>query len=564
MKWNLNKEKSILAHIFTIIFLFVFTIVFIANLFFNNNDLVHYRMIRSFYFGATILGILLLAFYIKSLLKDRLKFLNKKSTYIFIALIVFILQILLAKSIYFKIGWDVSAIIKNADFLVNNITSFEHNYFLMYPNNLFLLFVFAAICKISELIRGIDYEFLLVVVNIIAVDLAILMTILSAKKIFNKKSVIVTMVLFCLLFAFSPWIIVPYSDTLSMFFPITIFYLYLVLKDLNKIEKSSNIVIKKKINKELLKTGNIYVKRTIRAKRAKSKSNRKKLKQGSVLALMGLLATIGFQIKPTIIIVLIAILIAEFISSVRSFKKIVTYVVAVAVVCVFFISSKTIYDNKIKNIVINGYDMSDNEDLVFPFTHFAMMGMQKVYIEDRGTIYGAYAPEDVLYTESFVGKDAKSKANIEEIKRRLKNFGPMGYLEFLVGKGLWVLSDGSFYYGGEGNFMLSEPYSKGKIAKELQNIFLHTGEKFYGLVHIYQGIWILIIFLIMYPIIDKKRLSYDNNIFVIRLAITGIVMFLVLFEARSRYLINSIPFFILLASYGFDLVYERFLKEIKD
>lgn len=538
------EEKSLLASIFTRIFLVVFAIVFFIDLFFNTNDLIHYRMIDAFYIGASVLGLLLVGFYINGFFSNKLKLLHKSSFYIFVCIMIFILQIIVAKAIYFEVGWDVSAIIKNADFLVNNPLAFEHNYFMMYPNNLFLLFIFAIICKISEGLAFIDYKFLLVVINVIMVDLAILFTILSVKKLFNKKATIVSAVLFIVLFGFSPWIVVPYSDTLSMVFPIAIFYLYLKLKDLkNDDDAIKKVEVEGVVNK-------------------KNKSLKRRTKQFIILISIGILATIGSQIKPTIIIVLIAILIAEFIRNIKSFKGILALFASIFIVLLSFVTWKGIYNKKIENYTINGYNISDRYDVEFPFTHFAMMGLQSVHVENRGTIYGAYVPEDVVFTESIKGKDEKAKANIEEIKRRLKSFGPVGYLKFLVGKGLWVLSDGSFYYGGEGHFMISEPYATGTLATKLQNIFLSYGDKFFGLVHIFQGAWLLILFLVIYPLFEKGRFKYDNSLFVIRITITGIVLFLLLFEARSRYLINHIPFFILLAGYGFNLVYERFLKEI--
>ncbi|MEG0297403.1 MAG: hypothetical protein RR620_11860 [Clostridium sp.] len=511
--------------IFTIIFLFVFISLFCVILFFNTNDLIHFKMIRSFYIGASVLGTLLLSFYLYDKNKNKFTWIkrNLKFKLVLIGLIVFIMQLILAKSIYFQSGWDVRAIINNAEFIVSNPEAFEYNYFMMYPNNIFLLLVFSKVYKLAEMLEFIDYRFLLVIINIVMVDLAIIMTILISKRIFNKKSVIVASSLFGLLFAFSPWIVVPYSDTLSMVFPIAILYIYIVQKGINN-----------------------------------------RWYKFSLYALMGCLTAVGSQIKPTVMIVVIAIFILEFINILRRKTKLISFISYFLVVAVGLIATKGLYNKSIDNLTINGHNLSERELVEVPFTHFAMMGMQSVYVENRGTIYGAYDPEDVTFTESFPTKEEKIEANIGEIKNRLNNFGVKGYLEFLSKKACWFLSDGTFYYGGEGNFMVSEPYTKGKVAEKLQNIFLHTGDKFLSLANVFEGIWILILFLIIYPIFEKKRFSNNEEIFIIRLTITGIVLFLLLFEARSRYLINHIPFFILLATYGFNSVYNRFLLELEN
>ena len=42
-----------------------------------------------------------------------------------------------------------------------------------------------------------------------------------------------------------------------------------------------------------------------------------------------------------------------------------------------------------------------------------------------------------------------------------------------------------------------------------------------------------------------------------RCAIFGILCFILLFEGRSRYMINHLPFFVMLASYGFQSITDQ-------
>lgn len=520
---GVRNFQNVITKSFAFIFLGVFLLIFASTVFLNSNDLIHFKMIRSFFIGGSILGILLLGFYIKDKNDRKFDSYGNKFKFIWIIpVIIFIVQVVIARTIYFEPGWDVSAIVQNAEFIVNAPEKFTADYFLMNPNNIFLLLVFSEIYLLSEKLAFIDFEFLLVIINIIIVDLSILLTILTAKRLFKSKVVIVTIMLFTLLFAFSPWIVIPYSDTLSMIFPIGIFYLYLNIKD-----------------------------------------KKSKTKKCGLLFCIGIFASIGYQIKPTIVIVLIAIVLVEFINRIKNFKRLSLGGLAILIIASGFLGFKTIYSKIVNNVTINGYNLGDRYDKEFPLTHYAMMGMQEVHIENRGTIYGVYKPEDVTYTDSFVGKDAKIKANIEEIKRRLSEFGPVGYMRFLAKKAAWFLSDGTFYYGGEGNFMVSDSYAKGSFAEKIQNIFLHDGDRFLILAHFFQGVWILMLFLIMQPLFRRNREKGGNDVFVIRLTITGMVMFLLFFEARSRYLINHISFFVLLAAYGFDSIYIRFLKELR-
>ncbi|MGG7176662.1 hypothetical protein ACQPU1_03640 [Clostridium paraputrificum] len=525
--FSLKEKKGIgrLITIFTIIFLVFFSCIYINVLFFNTNDLVHFRMIRSTYIGGTILGILLIVYYIINKNKNKLLWIKSHTniTFLIIFAIMFLIQIILAKSIYFNPGWDVGGVIDHAANLVSDQKAFDQNYFMLYPNNIFIMLIYSKLYKLSLIFNFLDYRFLLVVVNIIFVDLSMWLSLLVCKKIFRKESIVIIYSLFLVLFAFSPWIVIPYSDTLSMLFPILIFYIYLVQKE-----------------------------------------SKNKFKKILLLLLIGILAVIGYQIKPTAIIVIIAIVISEIIYSIKEKRKVISLIAFILLIGFGFLFTKVVYNKFTSNVVVNGYNLDDREDKEVPFTHFIMMGMQSVYVENRGTIYGAYSEEDIKYTISLPTKEAKVEGNLEVIKNRLEEFGVSGYIKFLFNKACWILSDGTFYYGGEGNFMRGEPYSTGRMSEKLQDIFLPTGEDYYTLANILQGPWLLILFLIIYPIFIRNKGDNNESTFIIRLTLTGIVLFLLFFEGRSRYLINHLPFFMLLATFGFEQVYRKYIEVIGD
>ena len=73
--------------------------------------------------------------------------------------------------------------------------------------------------------------------------------------------------------------------------------------------------------------------------------------------------------------------------------------------------------------------------------------------------------------------------------------------------------------------------------------------------------WILIFIGLACSYINKQE---NNTILVAKLTIIGIIMFLLLFEGRSRYVVNHIPFFIIVGIYGlknsFDILMNLFNK----
>ena len=60
---------------------------------------------------------------------------------------------------------------------------------------------------------------------------------------------------------------------------------------------------------------------------------------------------------------------------------------------------------------------------------------------------------------------------IQEYLRRVRAFGPIGYLRFLFHKACWVYADGTFFYGQEGGFHFSgRPAVRTWLSRVFQSI----------------------------------------------------------------------------------------------
>ena len=193
-----------------------------------------------------------------------------------------------------------------------------------------------------------------------------------------------------------------------------------------------------------------------------------------------------------------------------------------------------------------GYERNTNIEM--PMTHFLMMGINK----ERS---GVYLAEDVLYTQSYKGLDEKKDANIKEIKRRLKKYGIDGYVQLLVNKSLVNYNDGTFAWGVEGNFYSQICAEDGKLATLLKNIYYSDGSGEYYAYYstMMQGVWILLLVLSLFSFPYAKR----YKITVLQLTIIGITLFLLLFEARARYLLLYAPYFIIVSILGYSFVRSK-------
>ena len=313
------------------------------------------------------------------------------------------------------------------------------------------------------------------------------------------------------LILFTPFIIVPYTDTLTLFIPIAIFYFYLKIKDNTKLQY-------------------LYV------------------------FIEAILLVGGYFLKPTCVIIGIAILLAEFLYINVKKETIYSHLKQLGIVLVILVIgtySVLVAYNYLKDTNISKYiSMKEFEEKSIPATHFLMMGMKEGKISDaRGknnTMFGGYDGEDYNNTTRIKGKEEKIKYHLAIIKERLQNFGIYGYMKFVYNKVIWILSDGTFYYGAEGTFFITQPYNQSRIAKKIQGFINISSKKYqYITANIMQIVWVDLLIGIIFTYKNREK-----KINILKFSIIGIILFIVLFEGRARYLYNYIPMFIIVGTLG--------------
>lgn len=451
-------------------------------------------------------------------LENKLSKKTKKIVKFVSAIIVLVLQVIITICIIRKAGWDYNEIMYSAlDLLNGNPPSIE--YFSRYPNNSFLLLAKELLFRISYLFNIKAILVVDVIFNVIAIDVAIIYIYKICKKLLGNKLAYLSFLFSVPVLGFTPYITVPYSDTLSLAFPILVLYNYILYKK-SEVDKVKYIV------------------------------------------LMGVFSTIGLLIKPTNIIILIAISIIEIINLIQkainknketfrkeNIKRYLRNICIIVILLLVIYSSFNAYKRIRFGESITGELEKENE---FPLTHFMMMGLKPTDVD--GKYYGYYFEEDVNATASHIGTSEKVKYNISEIKARLKKMGVSGYLKFLYDKYTVSSCDGSFFYGNEGTFFIEEPLLNNNFAKNIQQYMYIDGDKYYSVtIQIMQSYWIMILIGILICCIKNIFKKCDETNYILKLSIIGIILFILLFEGRSRYLFNYLPIFIILCMYG---IYE--------
>ena len=127
------------------------------------------------------------------------------------------------------------------------------------------------------------------------------------------------------------------------------------------------------------------------------------------------------------------------------------------------------------------------------------------------------------------------------------------------------------YTWGDGTYYAPEKLRRSPVREGIQHQFVLQNGK-YSYVYMYysqiQHISLLI-FMIISMIINYRNRKEFNDILkdkvnlIITLSIFGLLIFLIIWETRSRYIVNFIPIMVFAKFYGIDKLYDYILIKRK-
>lgn len=440
-------------------------------------------------------------------LKKTLAIFNRNRSIVTIILFSLIigLQIFILLNVTTAIGWDVGAIISR----VNKPDSLN-DYLSIYPNNqlyFFLMFFYNKV--ISLFIPGLNGQWIIFqILNLFFIDMSAIVLYKATEKFFNRNVACLILYFYMFLFMLSPWIMVPYTDQISLFLTVIVLYLYSNLKSISGF--------------------NYFL----------------------VIITIGILIGLSFLIKPSSIVYIIAWFIIAMLKQIKtkhfSLKNIVVIFIIFLTVSLP-IKSFEIFMEKQAVIEIS-------HDKEMPWTHFVMMGL---------TGSGGYNSEDVKRDIAISNSSLRKKSNIQYIKQRLKSHGFLGHTIFLLQKHFNNTDRGDFGWGRDGTPQLPMNPSKNKVQSILRDLYYQQGYKTNAIRFYMQIIWIIMLFGMLYSFKAIQEFSNTlDTLICIKLTVIGAFIYLLIFEGgRSRYLIQYLPFFLILSSTGLFTFYSECLKE---
>lgn len=463
-----------------VIFIIMFSYILILLFFFGDMNYINQRsyLLNNIYSIIFIIVIFFLFYFFKN--KKELS--NKKFflSLFFISLIIFCIQVIMEIYGYFTPTWDAGHLSRTVEHFFNYQVIDDMEYMTRYPNNTMLTFILILLRSIPFFGKS---NFILLFFNSLLVNISAIFTSLTIRNITHDNKASISAYIFLIpLVVLSPWILVVYSDTFALIFPILILYIYT--------------------------------------------KNKKDCYDYFFICFLSLL---GCYIKPTVIIILIAIILIELVVNLRIFLNLKTWnykkvcknaffslLGFLVVICINSAAKVYIGYNKVQNV----YE--------FKLIHFIAMGLN----EDTQGIFNG---EDVADSINY-GMDQ----NIDKIKKRLSERNLKEHVDFFSKKTLVNYNDGSFAWGEEGAFFFNLENSNNPIKKAINNIITPDGKFYKVYLLVVQWFWLALLFFI------PSCVKYKNNKneLVIMVTIIGITLFLTMFEARARYLYCYSPIYV--------------------
>ncbi len=496
-----NRIKDFLAFIFYAFFAVCFSYL-LTNILLKNSEHNYKRLTLSV---CILITVFLLTLIYKVFAKHE-AFLckNYKPILVTFLAVMMVLQVSFGLLLRFKPDFDMESVYQGAiDWVQTGSFSKYYDYYYYFPNNLgsmgFLYFFF----KVASLFGIKDFFNAGMFLNSILSVSMMFVVFLTCKRLLGIKQAVFSLLLFAVSLPF--YFIAPvfYTDALSMLFPVLFYYLYLIWKDASDLKKQCLIVL-----------------------------------------LMGVVASIGMQVKFTVVVMVIAVTI-DMIFNVN-WKKCVFAITGIYVIIFICFAA---FNGYIYTYHLDKEQARQQND---PYTHWMMMGL-------KGT--GGYNPDDYNFTRSFADPDERKKANIEEIKKRIADYGPDGMFDFLTKKGVKNFGDGTL---GLDDFL-----SDRQDRNFLHKFVIPDGEKYDLYRHICEAVQFSLMIFMVFPALQyifgainnpRKKESLTSKGgkpakytgLAPLLGVFGIFIFLLAWEANRRYFSNFFPVIIVCAVLGID------------
>jgi hypothetical protein len=170
------------------------------------------------------------------------------------------------------------------------------------------------------------------------------------------------------------------------------------------------------------------------------------------------------------------------------------------------------------------------------------MGMTPTY--GNTTRYGAY---NAAMVASTVHLDQAELVRWSDnaLEQRLHALGPSGYATFAANKVTWNLGDGMFWAWGEGADASTPVPRHGPLTPWVVSWSHPQGAHYAVRAGLTQGLWLIVLLAAALGLVVRP---YRRDVALVVASVVAIVLFTLVFQGRSRYLLVYAPLFVALAA----------------
>lgn len=441
-----------------------------------------------------------------------------KTFLIVASILLLIVQMIVVYTTYFVVGNDAGIVAQGAHYFVEGISDEFYNlrYYQYAPNNLYIYAIYIIVFKISEFVN-INANLLLAIGSALLANVSVLLSALCVWEITRKRCyVYFSFVVSALFFALQAWVVVPYTDSLSIVFPILTLYIYLRMRDWK--------------GNEILKW-----------------------------LIISIVPMISYSLKALNVIIIIAILISTFLHKNEGFKK---FLMSLAGVIIAFLIGFLIHFCIVK--VVN---ITPDDDKKLDITWYLLLG-------SNYETFGQFNYDDYDLIFSYDEKEERDSKALECVGDRIDDMGVSGFLQHWVNESHVFFNDPTFGWGVADKTIEEIPEREGDLPQFIRDIYYPAagygfvmnnptegyGNNYWLYIVFRQIIWIPVISLMLFYFIFKRNRETVAGI--LSLTFVGVFLFSMLFETSSRLLISYLPVFAVISVLGLGDVVDLLRKKL--
>lgn len=257
------------------------------------------------------------------------------------------------------------------------------------------------------------------------------------------------------------------------------------------------------------------------------------------LILTGTILAAGYKIKGSLGVILIALLIHLWLCS-ESFRKRLKKSILLLLPFLLFVTLLTLVPAR-----LSGLSAEESYRNEFPMEHWLALGLVDS---------GGYNADVYWMTASVEGKAEKQAVDREFIREKLEAYGFTGMISHLQEKIVFTWGDGVYF--------APEKLQRDPLKESwLHEWVLYQGSRYTYTYQYCNAVQLLILGGILLSLLRNfTKKGKTREIQAMQLSIFGLFLFLLIWETRSRYLVNFVPVFFLLGIDGLQGIRRNLLE----